>query len=158
MAGRSPARTACAVRTVGWGCAVADAHTIQTSAPVSAGTTAASRRRHARRRAPLQPLRDGGRHRERVLQIAQEALGDDGLTISFDEIARRAGFGVGTVYRHFPTKEALFEAVLLGRIERFVAAGPRRRAARGIATAARARGAHRAAPRRDRPARNPVLA
>lgn len=68
------------------------------------------------------PLRaDARRNRERVLQIAQEALASDGLTISFDDIARRAGFGVGTVYRHFPTKEALFEAVLLGRIERFVA-------------------------------------
>ncbi|TDE58428.1 TetR/AcrR family transcriptional regulator [Nonomuraea mesophila] len=76
------------------------------------------------------PLRaDARRNRERVLQIAQEALGDDGLTISFDEIARRAGFGVGTVYRHFPTKESLFEAVLLGRIERFVAD------ARALATA-----------------------
>ncbi|MEO3870902.1 helix-turn-helix domain-containing protein [Nonomuraea sp. B12E4] len=68
------------------------------------------------------PLRaDARRNREQVLRIAQEALASDGLTISFDEIARRAGFGVGTVYRHFPTKEALFEAVLLGRIERFVA-------------------------------------
>jgi AcrR family transcriptional regulator len=76
------------------------------------------------------PLRaDARRNRERVLQIAQQALASDGLTISFDEIARRAGFGVGTVYRHFPTKEALFEAVLLGRIERFVAD------ARALATA-----------------------
>ncbi|MEO3791855.1 TetR/AcrR family transcriptional regulator [Nonomuraea sp. B10E15] len=75
------------------------------------------------------PLRaDARRHRERVLQIAREALAGDGLTISFDEIARRAGFGVGTVYRHFPTEEALFEAVLLGRIERFLAD------ARGLAT------------------------
>ncbi|MBF8188179.1 TetR/AcrR family transcriptional regulator [Nonomuraea sp. K274] len=79
---------------------------------------------------PARPLRaDARRNRERVLQIAQEALASDGLTISFDEIARRAGFGVGTVYRHFPTKEALFEAVLLGRIERFVAD------ARALATA-----------------------
>ncbi|MCK2216397.1 TetR/AcrR family transcriptional regulator [Actinomadura sp. ATCC 31491] len=76
------------------------------------------------------PLRaDARRNRERVLQIAQDALASDGLTISFDEIARRAGFGVGTVYRHFPTKEALFEAVLLGRMERFVAD------ARALATA-----------------------
>ncbi|MFC5828603.1 TetR/AcrR family transcriptional regulator [Nonomuraea insulae] len=76
------------------------------------------------------PLRaDARRNRERVLQIAQEAMDGDGLTISFDEIARRAGFGVGTVYRHFPTEEALFEAVLLGRIERFVAD------ARALATA-----------------------
>ncbi|MEO3804652.1 TetR/AcrR family transcriptional regulator [Nonomuraea sp. B1E8] len=78
----------------------------------------------------VRPLRaDARRNRERVLQIAQEALAGDGLTISFDEIARRAGFGVGTVYRHFPTEEALFEAVLLGRIERFLAD------ARGLATA-----------------------
>ncbi|QYC42798.1 Transcriptional regulator, TetR family [Nonomuraea coxensis DSM 45129] len=76
------------------------------------------------------PLRaDARRNRERVLQIAQEALASDGLAISFDEIARRAGFGVGTVYRHFPTREALFEAVLLGRMERFVAD------ARALATA-----------------------
>jgi AcrR family transcriptional regulator len=76
------------------------------------------------------PLRaDARRNRERVLQIAQEALASDGLAISFDEIARRAGFGVGTVYRHFPTKEALFEAVLLGRLERFVSD------ARALATA-----------------------
>ncbi|MER6945284.1 helix-turn-helix domain-containing protein [Nonomuraea sp. NPDC000554] len=68
------------------------------------------------------PLRaDARRNRERVLRIAQAALASDGLAISFDEIARRAGFGVGTVYRHFPTKEALFEAVLLDRIERLVA-------------------------------------
>ncbi|GAA3649709.1 TetR/AcrR family transcriptional regulator [Nonomuraea antimicrobica] len=68
------------------------------------------------------PLRaDARRNRERVLQIAQEALASDGLTTSFDEIARRAGVGVGTVYRHFPTKEALVEAVLVGRVERFVA-------------------------------------
>ncbi|MGW2159055.1 TetR/AcrR family transcriptional regulator [Nonomuraea sp. NPDC001699] len=76
------------------------------------------------------PLRaDARRNRERVLQIAQEALAADGLTISLYEIARRAGFGVGTVHRHFPTKEALLEAVLLGRAERFVAD------ARALATA-----------------------
>ncbi|MER6513808.1 helix-turn-helix domain-containing protein [Nonomuraea sp. NPDC001636] len=76
------------------------------------------------------PLRaDARRNRERVLQIAQEALAADGLTISLDEIARRAGFGVGTVHRHFPTEEALVEAVLLGRAERFVAD------ARALATA-----------------------
>ncbi|SEH01900.1 regulatory protein, tetR family [Nonomuraea solani] len=76
------------------------------------------------------PLRaDARRNRERVLQIAHEALAGDGLSISFDEIARRAGFGVGTVYRHFPTEAALVEAVLLGRIERFVADG------RALATA-----------------------
>lgn len=43
-----------------------------------------------------------------------------GLSVSFDEIARRAGVGVGTVYRTFPTREALFEAIILSRIERFI--------------------------------------
>jgi AcrR family transcriptional regulator len=37
-----------------------------------------------------------------------------------DEIARRAGVGAGTVYRHFPTKESLFEAIVLGRVQRLV--------------------------------------
>lgn len=47
-------------------------------------------------------------------------LAADGLPVSFDAIAHRAGVGVGTVYRHFPTRTALFEAVILGRIEDFV--------------------------------------
>jgi AcrR family transcriptional regulator len=71
---------------------------------------------------PSKPLRaDARRNRERVLQIARSALADDGLAISFDEIARRAGFGVGTVYRHFPTKQDLFEAVLSDRIRQLIA-------------------------------------
>jgi AcrR family transcriptional regulator len=55
-----------------------------------------------------------------VLQAAQEAFAAEGLAVPLDEIARRAGVGAGTVYRHFPTKEALFEAVILDRIVRFV--------------------------------------
>jgi AcrR family transcriptional regulator len=39
--------------------------------------------------------------------------------VPLDEIARRAGVGAGTVYRHFPSKEALFQAVVLDRIEQF---------------------------------------
>ncbi|MGW4772108.1 TetR/AcrR family transcriptional regulator [Nocardia sp. NPDC004278] len=67
------------------------------------------------------PLRaDARRNRELVLVTAQEMLSTDGMSVSFDEIARRAGVGVGTVYRHFPTRDALFEAVVLGRIEQFV--------------------------------------
>jgi AcrR family transcriptional regulator len=67
------------------------------------------------------PLRaDARRNRDQVLAVAGEMLSVDGLSVSFDEIARRAGVGVGTVYRHFPTRNALFEAVLLGRVEEFV--------------------------------------
>lgn len=66
------------------------------------------------------PLRsDARRNRDQVLAVAREMLAVDGSSVSFDEIARRAGVGVGTVYRHFPTRNALFEAVVLGRIEKF---------------------------------------
>ncbi len=66
------------------------------------------------------PLRaDARRNRDQVLAIAREMLSADGSSASFDEIARRAGVGVGTVYRHFPTRNALFEAVVVGRIEKF---------------------------------------
>nr|WP_055501058.1 TetR/AcrR family transcriptional regulator [Nonomuraea pusilla] len=77
------------------------------------------------------PLRaDARRSRERVLQVAQDALAGDGLAVPLDEIARRAGFGLGIVHRHFPTEEALVEAVLVARVERFAAD------ARALATAA----------------------
>lgn len=67
------------------------------------------------------PLRaDARRNQELVLATAREMFAAEGLSVSFDEIARRAGVGVGTVYRHFPTRAALFEAVILGRIEQFV--------------------------------------
>jgi AcrR family transcriptional regulator len=51
-----------------------------------------------------------------VLEAAQAAFADEGLAVPLDEIARRAGVGAGTVYRHFPTKEALFEAVVSERL------------------------------------------
>ena len=58
------------------------------------------------------PLRaDARRNRERVLAAARETFAADGLEAQVDDVARRAGVGVGTVYRHFPTKEALVEAV-----------------------------------------------
>lgn len=67
------------------------------------------------------PLRaDAARNRARVLSAAEKAFAAEGLAVPLDEIARRAGVGAGTVYRHFPTKEALFEAVILDRITRFV--------------------------------------
>ncbi len=63
---------------------------------------------------------DARRNRARVLEAAQAAFASDGLLVPLDEIARRAGVGAGTVYRHFPTKEALFEAVILQRVRRLV--------------------------------------
>ncbi|GAB2994554.1 TetR/AcrR family transcriptional regulator [Amycolatopsis acidiphila] len=61
---------------------------------------------------------DARRNRARVLAAAQEAFADEGLAVPLDEIARRAGVGAGTVYRHFPSKESLFEAVVLDGVER----------------------------------------
>jgi len=67
------------------------------------------------------PLRaDARRNRERVLEAARAAFGAEGSDVSLDDIARRAGVGAGTVYRHFATKDALFEAVVLDRIGELV--------------------------------------
>ena len=59
---------------------------------------------------------DAVRNRAKVLDAARAAFAAQGLAVSLDEIARRAGVGAGTVYRHFPTKEALFEAVIADRL------------------------------------------
>ncbi|RFS81274.1 TetR/AcrR family transcriptional regulator [Actinomadura spongiicola] len=55
-----------------------------------------------------------------MLQAAFEAFASDGRLAPLDEIARRAGVGAGTVYRNFPTKEALFEAVVADRVDRVI--------------------------------------
>ncbi|WP_330309746.1 MULTISPECIES: helix-turn-helix domain-containing protein [unclassified Streptomyces] len=67
---------------------------------------------------PQRPLRaDARRNRERILQTARTAFAAEGISVSLDEIARRAGVGPGTVHRHFATKEALFEAVVREHLE-----------------------------------------
>jgi AcrR family transcriptional regulator len=60
---------------------------------------------------------DARRNRELILRAADEAFAEEGLAVPVDEIARRAGVGAGTLYRHFPTKEALFEAVLVAHLD-----------------------------------------
>lgn len=62
---------------------------------------------------------DARRNRAKVLAAAEEAFAADGLAVPLDDIARLAGVGAGTVYRHFPSKEALFQAVVIERIEQF---------------------------------------
>jgi AcrR family transcriptional regulator len=70
---------------------------------------------------PARPLRaDAVRNRARVLEVAYETFAAEGLGVPIDEIARRAGVGAGTVYRHFPTKEDMFRAVIEDRIGRIV--------------------------------------
>jgi AcrR family transcriptional regulator len=66
---------------------------------------------------------DAARNRARVLEVAYETFAAEGLAVPIDEIARRAGVGPGTVYRHFPTKEVLFEAVIADRVATIVAQG-----------------------------------
>jgi AcrR family transcriptional regulator len=61
---------------------------------------------------------DARRNRARILAEAEAVFAADGLSASTEEIARRAGVGAGTMFRHFPTKKALVEAVILDRIER----------------------------------------
>ncbi len=70
------------------------------------------------RQAQDRPLRaDAQRNRDKVLRAAREAFAASGYGVPLDEIAALAGVGPGTVYRHFPTKEALFEAVVSARLE-----------------------------------------
>jgi AcrR family transcriptional regulator len=63
---------------------------------------------------------DARRNRSRILEAAEATFAAEGLGVPVDEIARRAGVGAGTLYRHFPTKEALFEAVILHHVEGLV--------------------------------------
>jgi AcrR family transcriptional regulator len=64
---------------------------------------------------------DARRNREIVLRTAQQLFANEGLGVSLDEIARRAGVGPGTVHRHFPTKEALYLAVATDQLTQLVA-------------------------------------
>jgi AcrR family transcriptional regulator len=68
-----------------------------------------------------EPRADARRNRDRVLRTARQLFATEGLGVSLDEIARRAGVGPGTVHRHFPTKEALYLAVAIDMLKRLVA-------------------------------------
>ena len=68
------------------------------------------------------PRTDAQRNRERILEVAKEAFSKSGASASLDEIAKEAGVGPGTLYRHFPTREALLEAVYRTEVEKLAAA------------------------------------
>ena len=70
---------------------------------------------------PSRPLRrDAERNRQRILTAARDAFAEGGLAVTLDEIARRAGVGVGTVYRRFPDKEQLIDALFEDQMTQFV--------------------------------------
>jgi AcrR family transcriptional regulator len=60
---------------------------------------------------------DARRNYENLLQAAGDAFEHDGTAASLEDIARRAGVGIGTLYRHFPTRQALLEAVYIDEVE-----------------------------------------
>ncbi|MGY6158227.1 TetR/AcrR family transcriptional regulator [Paraburkholderia strydomiana] len=63
------------------------------------------------------PRADALRNRERILEEAKKAFTSEGGDISLEEVARQAGVGPGTLYRHFPTREALLESVYRAEVE-----------------------------------------
>ena len=68
------------------------------------------------------PRTDAQRNRERILEVAKEAFTQSGANASLDEIAKQAGVGPGTLYRHFSTREELIEAVYRTEVEKLAAA------------------------------------
>jgi AcrR family transcriptional regulator len=63
---------------------------------------------------------DAVKNRARILEAAEEIFATEGVSVPIDTVAERAGLGVGTLYRHFPTKEALFEAIVVERLEKLL--------------------------------------
>lgn len=86
---------------------------------------------------PRKPRADAARNRERVLEAAKAVFGQGGPEASLEAVARRAEVGIGTLYRHFPTREALFEAVYRREVEQLVALAEELEAAAGPAEALR---------------------
>ena len=68
------------------------------------------------------PRTDAQRYRERILEVAKDAFTRLGASASLDDIATQAGVGAGTLYRHFPTRDDLIEAVYRTEVEKLAAA------------------------------------
>jgi AcrR family transcriptional regulator len=71
---------------------------------------------------PRKPRADAQRNRDRVLEVAKEAFTRSGADASLDDIAKQAGVGAGTLYRHFPSRDALLETVYRTEVEKLAAA------------------------------------
>jgi AcrR family transcriptional regulator len=74
------------------------------------------------RSARRKPRTDAQRNRERILEVAKEMFARSGANSTLDEIATQAGVGAGTLYRHFPTRDALLEAVYRTEVEKLASA------------------------------------
>jgi AcrR family transcriptional regulator len=72
--------------------------------------------------AKRKPRTDALRNRERILEVAKGAFTRHGAATSLDDIAKQAGVGAGTLYRHFPKRDALIEAVYRSEVEKLAAA------------------------------------
>ena len=76
---------------------------------------------------PGKPLRaDARRNRDRIVEAARAAFAESGLDAQMDDVAARAGVGVGTLYRHFPTKDALVRAVIVHKMTGLAELGRKR--------------------------------
>jgi AcrR family transcriptional regulator len=75
--------------------------------------------------APPKLRSDAQRNRKRILEVAKAAFTRYGADASLDEIAKGAGVGAGTLYRHFPTRDALIEGVYQNEVEKLAAAAER---------------------------------
>jgi AcrR family transcriptional regulator len=71
---------------------------------------------------PRKTRTDAQRNRERILEVAKAAFARSGANTSLDDVARQAGVGAGTLYRHFPTRDALLEAVYHTEVGKLAAA------------------------------------
>lgn len=73
-------------------------------------------------RSSRKPRSDGQRNREVIIEIAKQAFTENGAGASLDDIAKKAGVGAGTLYRHFPTRESLLGAVYHAEVEKLAEA------------------------------------
>lgn len=95
---------------------------------MNADATGRPRRAVGGTAAPLavrKPRVDARRNRDALLEAAKAAFAEVGPEVSLDEIARRAGVGIGTLYRHFPTRDAIVEAVYRREVQQLADAAPR---------------------------------
>jgi AcrR family transcriptional regulator len=93
---------------------------VRTGSPGPMGVVAPEDPASASNSAPVasKPMRaDAQRNHEKILEAAEEIFALDGVMVPIDIVAERAGVGIGTLYRHFPTKESLYEAIVLTRLD-----------------------------------------